>query len=116
MIGNMIYEIRKKRGFTLSELAIRARISKSNLSNIERNINTNPSIDVIKKIALVLDVDLKTLLGNEIVDDTQKHLDEEWLDFVYELKKSGIEREQFQEYKSLIEFLKWKNEKLGENN
>ena len=43
MIGKNIAEIRKKRGYTLSELAELANISKSYLSNIERNINKNPS-------------------------------------------------------------------------
>ena len=72
MIGKNIYEIRKQRGFTLSELAERAKISKSYLSNIERNINKNPSIQVIKKIAMVLEIDLKALLNTEIIEETQK--------------------------------------------
>lgn len=39
MLGKNIYQFRKKRGLTLSELAERAGVSKSYLSNIERNIN-----------------------------------------------------------------------------
>ena len=58
MIGNNIYRIRKQRGLTLSELAKKALISKSYLSNIERNLNKNPSIQVMEKIAAVLHVDL----------------------------------------------------------
>ena len=49
MIGKNIAEIRKRRGYTLSELAGLANISKSYLSNIERNINTNPSLQVMNK-------------------------------------------------------------------
>ncbi|CRK81679.1 helix-turn-helix domain-containing protein [Neobacillus massiliamazoniensis] len=111
MIGKTIYQIRRKRGYTLSELAERTRISKSYLSNIERNININPSIEVIKKIAKVLEVDLKTLIGT--IDGTQNDLDSDWIDFVNELKESGIEKELLHEYKPLIEFIKWKNDSKG---
>ncbi|WP_090761623.1 helix-turn-helix domain-containing protein [Bacillus sp. OK048] len=106
MIGKNIYEIRMKKGLTLSALAERANISKSYLSNIERNLNQNPSIQVIKKIALVLDVDIKLLLKTLESKEDQQPPDKEWLDLVNELKESGIEKN---EYKTLIEFIKWQN-------
>jgi XRE family transcriptional regulator of biofilm formation len=110
MIGKNINEIRKRRGLTLSELAERANISKSYLSNIERNLNRNPSIHVMGKIALVLDVDLKMLLKTEITKEEEQQLpDKEWMELVYEIKESGIEK---QEYKTLIEFIKWQNQKM----
>ncbi|ETI67560.1 helix-turn-helix domain-containing protein [Neobacillus vireti] len=114
MIGRNIYEIRLKKGLSLSELAERANISKSYLSNIERNLNQNPSIHIIKKLAAVLDVDLRSLVKTEINEERQQYLDREWLDFINELKESGVEKEQIQEYKTLIEFIKWKNEQIGE--
>ena len=49
MIGKNIYLLRKEKGLTLSELAERANIAKSYLSNIERNINQNPSIQIVEK-------------------------------------------------------------------
>ncbi|TLS35775.1 helix-turn-helix domain-containing protein [Pseudalkalibacillus caeni] len=111
MIGKNIMEIRKNRGYTLSELAEKARISKSYLSSIERNLNQNPSIQVLEKISFVLDVDLKTLLltGNE---QDQQVIEREWLEFVKDLKSAGVEKEQIQEIKTLIEFIKWQNEKV----
>lgn len=109
MIGKNIYELRKKRGLTLSELAGRANISKSYLSNIERNMNRNPSIQVVKKIASVLDVDLHMLLKVGVSEEDFQLPDKEWFDLVNELKKSGIDKEQLQEYKTLIEFIKWQN-------
>lgn len=111
MIGKNISELRKKRGMTLSELAERSNISKSYLSVIERNINENPSIQVIKKLAAVLDVDLKTLLGSEV--ETEQFLETEWLEFISELKKSGVDKKQIKEYKTLIEFIKWQKEKIN---
>ncbi len=114
MIGANIHNIRKKRRLTLSELAERADISKSYLSNIERSLNQNPSIQVMGKIAAVLNVDLRTLIGSK--DDNLQLPESEWLDFVNELKKSGVEKEQLQEYKTVIEFINWKNRNVEEKN
>lgn len=110
MIGINIADIRKSRGNTLSELAELAHISKSYLSNIERNLNKNPSVQVIKKIAAVLNVDILTLLKTGTDDHTQLYIEKEWVDFVQELKELGIEKEQVQQYKTLIEFIKWQNQ------
>jgi len=107
MIGKNIHEIRKKRGLTLSELAEKANVSKSYLSNIERELNDNPSIQVLEKISVVLGVDFRTILGSE--PEPKILQDNEWLDFVNELKESGIEKENFQEYKTVFEFVKWQN-------
>ncbi|MCM3600547.1 helix-turn-helix domain-containing protein [Robertmurraya korlensis] len=116
MIGKNIYQIRKRKGLSLSELAERAKISKSYLSNIERNLNQNPSINMIEKIASVLDVDMQVLLYSNTNGDPRTTLEREWIDFVQQLKDSGIEKEQIEEYKTLIEFIQWKNEKNEDNN
>ncbi|WP_391557565.1 helix-turn-helix domain-containing protein [Robertmurraya sp.] len=112
MIGKNIYDIRKRRGLTLTELAERAGIAKSYLSNIERNLNQNPSINVIEKIASVLEVDLKELLGSGD-DKKEPQMDNEWVEFVKELRDSGVEKDQIQEYKMLLDFIKWQNTKQG---
>jgi XRE family transcriptional regulator, master regulator for biofilm formation len=112
MIGKNIYNIRKRRGLTLTELAERAGIAKSYLSNIERNLNQNPSINVIEKIASVLEVDLKELLGSGD-DKKEPQMDNEWVEFVKELRDSGVEKDQIQEYKMLLDFIKWQNTKQG---
>ncbi|ENQ3106093.1 Transcriptional regulator, contains XRE-family HTH domain [Bacillus sp. 491mf] len=109
MIGRNIYQIRKKRGLTLSELAEKAGISKSYLSNIERSINQNPSIQVLEKIGLVLEADLNTLLEMNANTETIQQIEKEWVDFVYELKKAGINKEKLGDYKILIDFIKWQN-------
>ncbi|NMD70868.1 helix-turn-helix transcriptional regulator [Bacillus sp. DNRA2] len=107
MIGNIINELRKKRGLSLSELADRARISKSYLSNIERNLNQNPSIQVMQKIAFVLDVDLNTLLIKDHRDQDEDNNEKEWETFVNEIK--DLEREQIKEFKTIVDYIKWKN-------
>jgi XRE family transcriptional regulator, master regulator for biofilm formation len=112
MIGRNIYELRKKKGITLSELADRSKVSKSYLSNIERKLNRNPSIQVIEKIAVVLGVDVKMLLSNKLENDNTL-LEKEWVEFVVELKSLGINKEKIHDYRELIEFIKWKKNDDG---
>ncbi|MFH5186055.1 helix-turn-helix domain-containing protein [Paenibacillus sp. TAB 01] len=111
MIGNNISTIRKQRGFTLSELSERTGVSKSYLSNIERNLKQNPSIHVMEKIAAVLNVDIKSLL-KIAAEDPKPQLDKEWIDFIAYLKNSGIDKERIHEYKIVVEFMKWHNDKV----
>ncbi|SFL54596.1 Helix-turn-helix [Gracilibacillus orientalis] len=108
MIGTNIYRIRKKKGLTLSELAERADVSKSYLSNIERNLNDNPSIQIVEKLAEVLGVEVVTLLGVEGQNFTT---DNEWMDFINNLKSLGITKLDFDKYRIVFEFIKWKNQK-----
>ncbi|MGP4042437.1 helix-turn-helix domain-containing protein [Gracilibacillus sp. D59] len=108
MIGTNINRIRKKKNLTLSELAERADVSKSYLSNIERNLNDNPSIQIVEKLAEVLGVEVVTLLGEEGQTFTN---DKEWLDFINNLKSLGITKPNFDEYRIVFEFIKWKNHK-----
>ena len=115
MIGTNINRIRTRSGISLSELAERAGISKSYLSGIERNLKQNPSIQVIEKIALVLNVDLKTLLQVNLPDPERRAApDEEWTAFVEALRQAGIEKGDISDYKILIAFLKWYHEKGDE--
>jgi XRE family transcriptional regulator, master regulator for biofilm formation len=106
VIGKTIYQFRKQKGLTLTELAKRANLSKSYLSNIERNLNQNPSIEVVKRIAAVLDVELDIFLKPLNTNEVQQELDQELIDLATELKETGIK---INEYKTLIEFIKWKN-------
>jgi XRE family transcriptional regulator, master regulator for biofilm formation len=108
MIGKNIYNIRRSKGLTLTELAERADISKSYLSNIERDINKNPSIKILEKISIVLEVDLNLLLVGTHLENGI--IDPVIIDFANELKEMGIEKEHLQDYKSLIEYIKWKSD------
>ncbi|WP_245922482.1 helix-turn-helix domain-containing protein [Alkalicoccus saliphilus] len=92
---------------TLTELAEKANISKSNLSNIERNINTNPSIRVLERLAEVLDTDVVTLLGMGEEDNTQDYYEE----FLQRLRELNLTREELEEYERVLEFIEWKKKK-----
>ena len=105
MVGERVQKLRMKKGFSLSELAERAGVAKSYLSAIERNIQTNPSIQFLEKIADVLDVTVEELI-REMKDPKNMQLDEEWYQLAREAMASGISKEQFREF---LEFFKWKN-------
>ncbi|GAA0363543.1 helix-turn-helix domain-containing protein [Bacillus horti] len=104
MIGKKIQALRKERGLSLSELADKADIAKSYLSSIERDIQKNPSIQFLEKIAGVLDVPIQSLIHEESVTEA---LDQEWLELVKEAMESNITKEEFKDF---LEFTKWKQQ------
>lgn len=67
MIGDMIRHKRKEKGLTLSELSRKTGVSKSYLSYLERNMKKNPSIEIVKRIFLTLDLPLTPLFYQERV-------------------------------------------------
>ena len=89
-------------------------MAKSYLSNIERGINQNPSINIVEKIAQVLNVEVKTLINGEMFE-TQT-IESEWIDLIDQLKKSDIKKDDIQKYKTLIEFIQWKNNQSARRN
>lgn len=111
MIGKNIYELRRRMGLSLSELSEKAGISKSYLSNIERDVHKNPSIQILEKISDVLNVDLKALLKAGYSPENVLQ-DKELYEFAKELKETGIEKDKLHEYRQIIDFIKWQNEKL----
>ncbi|MBP1935046.1 XRE family transcriptional regulator [Ammoniphilus resinae] len=109
MIGYRIKVLRQKRRLSLTELADRAGIAKSYLSYIERNLQKNPSIQFLEKIALVLEVDVETLIGEEtMVKGVKQDLEQEWIDLARKAVLTGITKEEFQEFQRFVEYTNWK--------
>ncbi|SDN42244.1 helix-turn-helix domain-containing protein [Alkalicoccus daliensis] len=107
MIGSRVRQYRNAKGLTMSELAERAGVAKSYLSAIERDIQTNPSIQFLDKIASVLDVDINVLL-KDVTSSTYEEaaaLDEEWQSLIAEAMNSGVSKEEFRDF---LEYNKWK--------
>ena len=65
MIVFKIKEIRNKKSITLYKLSKETGISRGYLTELENNKKSNPSIQVLYKIALVLDVNVKDLFYSE---------------------------------------------------
>ncbi|WP_438431267.1 helix-turn-helix domain-containing protein [Gorillibacterium sp. sgz500922] len=110
MIGKRVQELRLKKGLTLSELAERAGVAKSYLSTMERDIQSNPSILFLEKIASVLNVTVESLIhaspenGGEEAKRNEE-LDEEWRTLVRDAMASGVSKEQFRDF---LEYNKWR--------
>jgi len=109
MIGQRIRTIRTKKKMSLSQLAERSRVTKSYLSQIERNICTNPSIEFVEKVAVALDVNPEALLGWGQNEDEISNIDNH---FSY-VKKCllTIDDKQLKELKDYIDFTLWKRNK-----
>ncbi|ARU61003.1 hypothetical protein CBW65_07810 [Tumebacillus avium] len=118
MLGAKIRQLRKEKGLSLGELAQRADCAKSYLSDIERGVRDNPSIQFIEKIALVLEVPTEffldksyttaEMLASELAPEMVelvKQLDLGWLQLTQQAAASGLTKEQFQEF---IEYARWK--------
>jgi len=113
MIGERIKILRKQKGLSITELAESAKVSKSYLSYIERNVNKNPSIHFLMKIAKPLDVSIEYLLtGLDQIDmETSKNnmelLDKEWKTIIEKAIKDGVNKDDFIEYINYIKFKIW---------
>ncbi|MFS0861464.1 helix-turn-helix domain-containing protein [Fredinandcohnia sp. 179-A 10B2 NHS] len=105
MIGQRIKTYRLQRKLSLSELAERAGVAKSYLSSIERNLQSNPSIQFLEKISSVLGVSVNILLHEEGHEAKIEELDSDWAQLVQEAMKSGVSKQEFKEF---LEFNKWK--------
>lgn len=104
MIGPRIKKYRTQKNLSLSELAERAGVAKSYLSSIERNLQSNPSVQFLEKVSSVLGVSVNTLLDEQNEDDP-KELDHDWVKLVQDAMNSGVSKDQFREF---LEFNKWK--------
>jgi XRE family transcriptional regulator, master regulator for biofilm formation len=103
MIGERVKQLRMDKKMSMSELAEKAGVAKSYLSSLERNLQTNPSIQFLEKIASVLEVSVEYLIHDTTID--KDDLDFGWLKLVQEAMESGISKDQFREF---LEFNRWK--------
>ncbi|MDV2581276.1 helix-turn-helix domain-containing protein [Alkalibacillus haloalkaliphilus] len=104
MIGERVKNYRKEAGMTLTQLAEEAGIAKSYLSAIERNIQQNPSIQFLEKVANVLNIDVDHLIKDP-AEMSGEPLDREWEKLVKDAMDSGVSKDEFREF---LEFNKWK--------
>jgi XRE family transcriptional regulator of biofilm formation len=79
---------------SISELSTKSGVAKSYISSLERNLQTNPTILVLEKIARILCIKVDTLL-NEQAD---KSMDEEWMEIMQDVMGSGISKEEMREF------------------
>jgi XRE family transcriptional regulator, master regulator for biofilm formation len=107
MMQNRIKQLRKLRGYSINELSMKAGISKSYLSYIERGIQKNPSLHILSKLASTLGTTVEDLLEeNQHPEIDVKHLDEEWIELFTEAINQGVTKKEFSLYLEFMKFTK----------
>ncbi|MEM4997247.1 helix-turn-helix transcriptional regulator [Priestia sp. SB1] len=114
MFGQRMREIRLEKKLSISELSRRTKITKSYLSNIERNICTNPTIDIVQKIANGFGVHPAALLKWK---ENRKELQQSANNYSNDIKNTinTMNDEQLIELKGYVEIIEWKRKKLPIN-
>lgn len=59
-LGMRIRYLRKQKGMSQEDLALESEVNKNYISDLERG-NRNPTVIILERIAVALDVDLSTL-------------------------------------------------------
>ncbi|UTE77539.1 helix-turn-helix domain-containing protein [Rossellomorea sp. KS-H15a] len=101
MVGDRIKGLREEMGLTINELANLSNVSKSYISSIERGIQKNPSIKVLRKIATSMDSSLEEILST---DKRKVILDEEWIEPLEKAIQDGLTKEEFKDYLSFVHY------------
>lgn len=98
MIGENIKKLRQQKGYSITELADLAGISKSYLSYIERNLQKNPSLDVLSKLAGPLNTSIDVLLGDSKshLGENSRALGEEWRELIQRTITEGVSTGEFE--------------------
>ncbi|PEZ83303.1 MULTISPECIES: helix-turn-helix domain-containing protein [Bacillaceae] len=94
MIGYRVKSLREERKMSISELSTKSGVAKSYISSLERNLQTNPTILVLEKIAKILCIKVDALL-NEQAD---KSMDEEWMEIMQDVMGAGISKKEMREF------------------
>lgn len=106
-IGSRIKQLRTDRGLSLTELAEKAGVAKSYLSNIERQVQSNPSMLFLQKISRVFRIEVESLVTGT---DTLQPLDPEWMLLAKEAAAWGATKEEFRTFIDYIKFQRWHRE------
>jgi XRE family transcriptional regulator of biofilm formation len=103
MEGRRIRELRLKKGISINKLSRMTGISKSYLSFLERDIKSNPSLEILKKIVESLDTEIEYLIDTKLrnIDEKHKH-DKSLLTLQIELSEEELDQEKYRQLKELI--------------
>ena len=72
MFNENLKIIRKAKGYTQEELAIKIHVVKQTISKQEKGLSV-PDADMLSKLADVLEINVSELLGSEIKEETNKN-------------------------------------------
>ncbi|CAK6476296.1 HTH-type transcriptional regulator SinR [Peribacillus frigoritolerans] len=94
MIGYRVKSLREERKMSISELSAKSGVAKSYISSLERNLQTNPTILVLEKVARILCIKVDALLNEQ----AEKSMDEEWMEIMHDVMGTGISKEEMREF------------------
>ena len=72
MFNENLKTIRKAKGYTQEELAIKIHVVRQTISKWEKGLSV-PDADTLSKLADVLEINVSELLGSEIKEETDKN-------------------------------------------
>ena len=72
MFGENLKTIRKTKGYTQEELAIKIHVVRQTISKWEKGLSV-PDADTLSKLVDVLEINVSELLGSEIKEETDKN-------------------------------------------
>lgn len=72
MFNENLKTIRKAKGYTQEELAIKIHVVRQTISKWEKGLSV-PDADTLSKLADVLEINVSELLGSEIKEETNKN-------------------------------------------
>lgn len=72
MFNENLKTIRKAKGYTQEELAIKIHVVRQTISKWEKGLSV-PDADMLSKLADVLEINMSELLGSEIKEETNKN-------------------------------------------
>ena len=73
IFSTILKRVREKQGLSQNQLAIKADLTSSSISQFENNLR-EPSLVSLKKLSRTLGVSIDYLVGNESVDKKEKEL------------------------------------------
>ncbi|MBT2667498.1 helix-turn-helix domain-containing protein [Bacillus sp. ISL-4] len=94
MIGYRVKMLREEKKMSISELSTKSGVAKSYISSLERNLQTNPTILVLEKIASILCITVDALLYEQV----DHSIDDEWKEIMKDIMGSGISKEEMREF------------------
>jgi XRE family transcriptional regulator, master regulator for biofilm formation len=94
MLGDKVRRKRVEKNLSITKFAKKTGIAKSYLSSIERNIKTNPSIQILERMAEVLGIPVSYLLTNTSGDT----VDDDWDNLIKKAIELGVTKEEFKAY------------------
>ncbi|MFE0507932.1 helix-turn-helix domain-containing protein [Peribacillus butanolivorans] len=94
MIGYRVKMLREEKKMSISELSTKSGVAKSYISSLERNLQTNPTILVLEKIASILCITVDALLYEQV----DHSMDDEWNEIMKDIIGSGISKEELREF------------------